>query len=63
MNKSALNKSQQMIQSVMMMDKHLFNSIPINPLITHLEIIISEMFNKQVLTKMILKPNGQLIVS
>jgi hypothetical protein len=62
MNKSALNKSQQMIQSVMMMDKHLFNNIPINPLITHLEIIISEMFNKQVLTKMILKPNGQLIV-
>jgi hypothetical protein len=63
MSQSALNKSQQMIHSVMMMDKHIFNNIPINPLITHLEIIISEMFDKKVLTKMILKRDGQLMVS
>jgi hypothetical protein len=63
MNQSALNKTQQIIYSVMMMDKHLFNNIPINPLFSAIEIIISEMFNKKVLTKMILKPDGQLIIS
>lgn len=63
MNQSTLNKSQQMIYSVMMMDKHIFESIPINPHVKHVETIISEMFDKKLLTKMILEPNGQLIVS